>query len=447
MEKVIKVSCAAKDFISLDDLLEFQGDLAKLSNANFMKLEAAFLRYGITFAVSVWRHDGKMFLLDGHARRLVLKSLKDRGYTIPPLPAVIVEAATEKEAKEKILLARSEYHQTTEEGLHNFIIDAGLDLLEIEPLLYLPDINLPEFKNEYFPDLVANEGLTNPDEVPQLPAVARSKSGDLFELGKHRLLCGDSTSPDDVARLMNGQLASMLFTDPPYNISYVELNSTMRDSGKDWENYSAWNDKMTDEQYCLFLKDMLFNAKNHLIGFAHYYVWYASCYHTELINAFRVNEIPFDKVPIIWKKQTTPLSWARYKRVYEPCLFGGKGLVGGEGKRWFGPNNEVTVWEINTDFNGDYIHPTQKPTALAKRALTNSSQPGEIVLELFCGSGSTLIACEQSDRICYAMERDPAYIDVEVERYCRFTGKNTVICNGIEIEWQLTESTNNKKLA
>ena len=118
-----------------------------------------------------------------------------------------------------------------------------------------------------------------------------------------------------------------------------------------------------------------------------------------------------------------------------------------DGARWFGPNNEVNVWEINTDFNGDYIHPTQKPTALARRAFNNSSKPGEIVLELFCGSGSTLIACEQTGRICCAMERDPAYIDVEVERYCRFTGKNRVLLNGKEVEWQLTEATADRKLA
>jgi DNA modification methylase len=127
-------------------------------------------------------------------------------------------------------------------------------------------------------------------------------------------------------------------------------------------------------------------------------------------------------------------------------MFAGKGLINGDGARWFGPNNEVSVWEVNIDFNGDYIHPPQKPTALAKRALNNSSKPGEIVLELFCGSGSTLIACEQSGRVCYAIERDPVYIDVEVERYCRFTGKKRIICNGQEIEWQLTAATADKKV-
>lgn len=447
MEKSIKVACEAKDTIELDELVEFQGDLAKLTNENFQKLEAAFLKHGITFAVSVWYHDGKKLLLDGHARRLVLKSLKDRGYFIPPLPAVVVEAATEKEAKEKVLLARSEYHQTTDEGLYNFILDAGLDILDLEPFINLPEIKLPEFKNDYFPALVDNEGLTDPDEAPAIPTVPRSKPGDLFELGPHRLLCGDSIKSDDVARLMNGKLAAMLFTDPPYNISYMDINTEVR-TGKDWSYCAEWNDKMGDEEYAAFLFKFLQNAKTNLIEYAHYYVWYASIYHNELLTAFKKNDIPYDKVPIIWKKQTIPLSWARYKRVYEPCVFAGKNITtGGENSRWFGPNNEINVWEINTDFNGDYIHPTQKPTALAKRAINNSSKPGEIVLELFCGSGSTLIACEQTGRICHAMERDPVYIDVEVERYCRFTGKTRVICNGEEIEWKLTEATADKKLS
>ncbi len=447
MEKVIKVTCAAKDYVELDELVEFQGDLAKLTNENFQKLEAAFLKHGITFAISVWYHEGEKLLLDGHARRLVLKSLKDRGYFVPSLPAVVVEAATEREAKEKVLLARSEYHQTTEEGLYNFIIDAGIDFLEMEPLISLPEIKLPEFKNDYFPALIDNEGLIDPDDSPALPPAPRSKTGDLFELGPHRLLCGDSTKSEDVTRLMNGALASMLFTDPPYNVSYMDVNMDVRE-GKDWSYCSEWHDKMNEEEYSEFLFKFLQNAKAHLIDFAHYYVWYATLYYTELTNAFRKNNISYDKVPIIWKKQTIPLSWARYKRVYEPCLFAGKNIVtGGDGSRWFGPNNEVNVWEVNTDFNGDYIHPTQKPTALAKRAINNSSKPGEIVLELFCGSGSTLIACEQTGRICYAMERDPAYIDVEVERFCRFIGKNRVIRNDEEIEWQLTEATADKKLS
>ena len=146
----IRVACEAKDYVDLDELEEFQGDLATLSDVNFQKLEAAFLKHGITFAVSVWYHDGKKFLLDGHARRLVLKSMKERGYIIPLLPAVIVKAATEKEAKEKVLLARSEYHQTTDEGLFNFIMDADLDIVELEPLVSFQEIDFLEFKDDYF---------------------------------------------------------------------------------------------------------------------------------------------------------------------------------------------------------------------------------------------------------------------------------------------------------
>jgi len=152
------------------------------------------------------------------------------------------------------------------------------------------------------------------------------------------------------------------------------------------------------------------------------------------------------KVPVVWKKQTLPISWARYKRNYEPCfflenydscIFGGKGAAAGSDRkaRWFGPSNESSVWEIDSDPNHKYVHPTQKPVALAERAIRNSSLPGEIVLDFFSGSGSTLIGCETTDRRCRMMEKSPYFCQIIVERWCGFSGIDEVKINGKAVSW------------
>lgn len=277
-------------------------------------------------------------------------------------------------------------------------------------------------------------------------SIVKSERGDLYELNNHRLLVGDSTNEEDVSRLMNGKKAHMLFTDPPYNVNYIEQNQNRptKKGGKDWNenDISGWTDYMTDEEYIQFLKDFLKNAKQHLIEYGHYYVWYASKYFPELKLAFMDNDIPFDGVPIIWYKQVAPMTYAHYRKRYEPCLFGGKDSVTGnshEGKkRWFGEVMDDNVWEELREHNVYYVHPTQKPLGLAMRAMRNSSQAGELVLDLFGGSGSTLIASEKYDRVCHTMEYEPRFADEIVKRYMHYCEKNNIECkvlrNGEEID-------------
>jgi len=276
--------------------------------------------------------------------------------------------------------------------------------LTIEPL----DVELNEVDEDDFQE--------EPPEVPKTIA------GDLYELNGHRLLCGDSTKENDIIKLMEGKTASLLFTDPPYNINYAEFNLKRSDTGKNWTDCSGWHDKMSDADYQLFLFDFLKLAKQSLGEWSHYYIWHASIYYRELLNALELNDIPYDKVPIQWVKQVATLSWVHYKRKSEPCIFAGKGAVNGmgDGARWFGPNNEINIWEINRDHNVNYIHPTQKPVALAARAINNSSQKDEIVLDMFLGSGSTLIAADELDRICFGMELEPKFCDVIVKRYIKY---------------------------
>lgn len=281
------------------------------------------------------------------------------------------------------------------------------------------------------------------EDSPEIeePIEPKTKRGDLYELNEHRLLCGDSTKLEDVELLMNGKKAHLLFTDPPYNVNYAELNKNRKEGGKDWtDSYcSEWEDSMSDEDYQTFLNTFLRNAKKHLIDTAHYYVWHAMAYHCYVLQAFKNNDIPFDPVPIIWVKQVAPISWVNYWRLYEPCLFGGKGAVNRQGKdaRWFGGNHDVNVWNVPRDHNSFYIHPTQKPLALALRAMKNSSKEKEIVLDLFLGSGSTLIAADYMNRICYGIEYEPKFCDMIVLRYIKYCEDHKKECkiklNGKEI--------------
>ena len=307
-----------------------------------------------------------------------------------------------------------------------------LDLLSTLPYTEEEFNNLLEITAQQIEENTPD--IKDDDFEQPLPEQPKTKLGDLYEMNGHRLLCGNSTHAEDVALLMNGKKAQLLYTDPPYNIKYAEFNKNRAGNhGKDWtkEYCSEWEDNMTDSDYFQFLVDFIALAKANLDDWGHYYIWHASTYYRELLNAMEANQIPYDKVPIQWVKQVAPLSWVRYKRISEPCIFAGKGAVNGngDGARWFGPNNEVNIWQINRDHNVNYIHPTQKPVALCARALNNSTQRGDLVLDLFMGSGTTFIASDMLNRIAYGMELEPKFCDVIVQRFFKYCQENDKACD------------------
>jgi len=330
--------------------------------------------------------------------------------------------------------------ETNETRFESDLDKLGSLLQEIKLEVDEEDLKLPmPFSDEEFQELLDSVmqdvvSITDTSEIEEdnfdttPPPVPVSKSYDLYELISggliHRLYCGDSTKPEDVATLMNGKKADLLHTDPPYNVKYAEFNLQRGENGKNCtdEYCSDWQDDMSDEDYKRFLIDFIRNAKQHLIDWAHYYVWHATSYYREVLDAFEANSIPYDKVPIQWVKQVAPISWVRYKRKSEPCIFAGKGAVNGngEGARWFGPHNEVNIWDIDRDHNVNYVHPTQKPLALAARAIRNSSRAGEYVLDLFMGSGTTLITSDMMGRNSFGMEMEPKFCDVIVTRFANY---------------------------
>lgn len=261
------------------------------------------------------------------------------------------------------------------------------------------------------------EGNTDPDDVPEPPADPITKPGDLWILGNHRLLCGDSTNVQHVERLMDGKKADMVFTDPPYGVSYKGgHNKKKRGQIK--------NDALQGVDLTNLFADALTAALQVTADHAAFYIWFASGKSVETFASF--SGLPLELRAVIqWYKVRSGLGafMAQYIPNCEPCIYAYKS---GCSPQWFGPTDEKTVWELQKESANEY-HPTQKPVELPRRALQNSSKPGQLILDLFGGSGSTLIACEQDHRHARLMELDPAYCDVIVKRWEDFTG-NTALC-------------------
>lgn len=254
------------------------------------------------------------------------------------------------------------------------------------------------------------------DEVPE-QVEAKTKLGDLYQLGEHRLLCGDCTDILQVERLMNGAKADMVFTDPPYGVDYAGGHNKKKRSGIE-------NDSLTGPDLTDLFGDALTNALLVTADHAAFYIWYAGGKAVETFASFACLSLKVRAV-ICWYKVRSGLGafMSQYIPNYEPCIYAHKD---GSAPQWFGPTDEKTVWELQKERVNEF-HPTQKPVELGERAIKNSSQSGQSILDLFLGSGSTLIGCEKTKRKCYGMELDPHYCDVIVARWEKFTGKTATL--------------------
>jgi len=290
---------------------------------------------------------------------------------------------------------------------------SGWDTEVLAALMQEVDIAAVAMTPEEAADLIASdgagqgtEGLTDPDEVPEPPVEPTTRPGDLWRLGEHRLLCGDSTVVTDLDRLLSGTTAQLVFTDPPYGVDYEGGTKVREKLVGDHAGTSIYADVLSVlPRYC--------DPKAPL------YLWHADRTSMPVLQALHDSGWEV-RAQIIWRKnlaQFGSLS-AQYKQQHEPCFYGHRR---GQAPYWYGPTNEVTVWDVDRAPKNEY-HPTQKPVELAARAMRNSSQPGDIVLDLFGGSGSTLIAAEQDGRRARLMELDPRYCDVIIRRWENFSG-------------------------
>ena len=296
------------------------------------------------------------------------------------------------------------------------------------------------------------------DIPPDVPEEAKSHLGEIYQLGNHRLMVGDSTDTKQVEALMNGTEADLVVTDPPYNVAIVggshalSPEERLKRGGK-----TIANDKMSSDDFFDFLSKAFANLQMALKPGGAFYVWYASSEHINFESALLANELK-SREQLIWNKNTFTFGRSDYQWKHEPCLYGWKEGAGhyftndrtqstvlddeaidfdklkkDEAiellKRIFSEEVPTTIIDENRPNKAD-LHPTMKPIKLIARLIKNSSRPGESVLDLFGGSGSTLIACEQLDRKCFMMEYDPKYADVIIERWEAFTGEKAVKING-----------------
>jgi site-specific DNA-methyltransferase (adenine-specific) len=272
------------------------------------------------------------------------------------------------------------------------------------------------FSDDELGELGQNEALLDEDkldEVPDKPETATTKPGDIWTLGDHRLLCGDSTSDADISSLMAGTKADMIFTDPPYGIAYV---------GKTKKRLTIQNDAMSDADFSAFLGKAFSAMRKVCDGGAPYYVCHADG-KTMLFRQALLDSGFEVKQSVIWAKQSFVLGRQDYQWQHEPILYG---WATGASHKWYGGRTQTTVWEIDRPTRSEE-HPTMKPVELCARAIRNSSRKGDTVLDLFGGSGSTLIACEHTGRKACLCEIDPLYCDVIVKRWEQATGKKAEV--------------------
>jgi len=259
----------------------------------------------------------------------------------------------------------------------------------------------------------------------------RVQPGDLWQLGRHRLLCGDATDPANWERLMVGEVAQAIITDPPYGINYTGGRAAQQERigakrrGADGEGGDAYWDDLTDDEYCALLIGSLSLAHQHSDGRAPLYLWFASSHLRDVLDCLA--ECGWqERNLLVWVKNNgAGALFAQYKHWYEPCFYAHKK---DQAPRWHGPTNERTVWEHDKPHVND-LHPTMKPVPLIERSIANATEPGMLVVDAFLGSGTAIIAAERTGRRCYGFELDPRYCSVILSRWEEFTQREAVSIN------------------
>lgn len=368
----------------------------KPGDKEYEKLKRSIEQFGYVEPV-IWNQTtGRV--VGGHQR---LKVLMDMGIT--EVDCVIVEMDVEKEKALNIALNKIS-GEWDNDKLALLISDLqGTDF----------DVSLTGFEPEELEDLFREDtkgGIKEDDfdVAGELEKPTFSKAGDLWQLGEHRLVCGDSTNPETLELLMAGKQANLVITDPPYNVNYEGSAGKIKND--------SWSDS---DAFYHFLLDAFVNAEAHMASDASIYVFHADTEGLNFRRAFQDAGFYLSGC-CIWKKQSLVLGRSPYQWIHEPVLFGWKQ----KGKhQWYTGRKETTVWEFDKPKkNGE--HPTMKPIPLLAYPIMNSSMTNSIVLDIFGGSGSTLIACEQTGRICRTVELDEKFCDVIVKRYIEQVGSS-----------------------
>ena len=404
--------------VKIADLKPADYNPRTFSEKAFAELKESITRFGLVDPILANSAENrKNIVIGGHFR---LKAAQALGYAeVPVLYLNIPDIEKEKELNVRLNKNLGEWDWGMLSKIdENLLIDIGFQKVELHEKFGLNK----ETTEDDFDAEKEYDAITNPI----------SKLGEIYELGRHRLMCGDSTNPEQVAQLMNGKKANLIFTDPPYNVNYAYAKYEAIHSGrrkKFMNGGKIFNDNKSSEEFYQFLLAALKNAYAHTTEDCPIYVCHATKTQEQFFGAFREAGFHFSQT-IIWLKERIILAMGQdFHRVYEPIMFGWK-----EGFKHYTNKfmtTEKEVWDIDKltfeerldvwfqarDKSSDYQHPTQKPIRLAGRAIRKSCPPDGAVLDLFGGSGSTMMAAQQTKRSAFLMELDPAYCDVIRKRY------------------------------
>ena len=385
----------------LDRLVPFINNPRTHSDAQVAQISRSVLEFGFTNPILVDSHGG---VIAGHARLQAARQLK-----LSEVPVIVLDHLSETQKRGYVI--------TDNQLALNAGWDDELLRLELQALAALEfDVNVLGFEDAELAALLEDEptaGETDEDAVPAVQQAPVSARGDVWLLGPHRALCGDATDPSDVDRLLDGNKADLVFTDPPYNVDY---------EGYTEDRLAIKGDRMTSEQFQQFLNGTFDSFRRAVKTGASMYVCHASSWQREFENA--LEKAGFEvRCQIVWAKNTFAWGFGRYKFQHEPIFYC---HVAGQSDAWYGDKTQSTLWHENKPA-ANRLHPTMKPVELVERALLNSSKAGDVVVDLFGGAGSTLIGCERRGRHARLMELDPKYVDVIVRRYREFTGKPVIL--------------------
>lgn len=385
------------EYVSKDQLKPYAKNAKLHTDDQVEQIKRSIEEFGFNDPIAVWHEDE---IIEGHGRLLAVMEMPE----IETVPIIRLDDLTD-EQRRAYMLVHNKLTMNTDFDFE--LLDSELDeIIDIDMSEFGFDISIEEDEPEEIID----------DEVPE-EVETRCKLGDIWQLGNHRLICGDSTSIEQIDRLMNGEYADMVFTDPPWNVNYGA-----QQNHPSWKARQIMNDSMTTDEFKEFMYNA-FKAMNNAskAGCMTYVVMSAQEWGNMMLTLAE-NDYHWSST-IIWNKDQLVLSRKDYHTKYEPIWYGWKA---GESRLCpLEDRKQCDVWDFERPKRSDE-HPTMKPVPLVARAITNSSKKGNNVLDLFGGSGTTLIACEQTGRKCFMSELDPKYCDVIIQRWENLTGKKAV---------------------
>lgn len=400
--------------IKIENLKEYDNNAKIHTEEQINQICESIKQFGNNDPIAI---DENNIIIEGHGRLYALKKL---GYKEVE---VIRLSHLNEQQKKAYILAHNKLTMNT---------DFDLDKLKLE-LLDITEFDMSEFG---FEDFEMEDGIEETEEQLEevLSSIDENKKvdiqlGDMFQLGNHILMCGDSANFECVKKLTGGCKVNLVLTDPPYNVDYEEKEKSLAKikSNKRIEegmNVAIENDNMSDEEFYNFLFNVYTNMLEVLEEGGAYYIWYATSESINFLKALKDAGTNFRQI-LIWNKNQKILGRQDYQWKYEPCIYGWKE---GASHHWYSDRTQATVLDFNKPLRNKE-HPTMKPVDLFKYLIQNSSKKNDIVLDLFGGSGTTLIACEELNRQCFMMEYDPTYVDVIIKRWENLTGEKAIKLN------------------